>query len=167
MISPAPERTARAGALLGGLLGPGDVVALAGELGAGKTVFSKGVAAGLGIEPRGVRSATFTLLERYEGGRCPLVHLDAYRLSGPEDLVAIGLDEALDPSAVAVVEWAPRVLAALPEERLDVALEHPAPGSTAGPSTRRIAARGRGARPAEIVRSWRRLLLEEGFGAGE
>jgi len=173
LISGAAHETARAGELLGALLAPGDVVALEGEMGAGKTIFSKGVAAGLGLEPRAVRSATFTLLERYEGGRVPLVHVDAYRLTRADDLVALGLEEVLDPAAVLVIEWAPRVIAALPEERLEVALAHEdEPESGLGHETegtsgrRRLRALGRGGRGRMLLEQWRSTLEAQGFGTG-
>jgi tRNA threonylcarbamoyladenosine biosynthesis protein TsaE len=151
--SGSPEQTARLGALLGELLQPGDVVALAGDLGAGKTALAKGIAAGLGVPAGETRSPTFILAARHEGGRIPLVHVDAYRLEGPAALVALGLDEILDPAAAAVIEWASRVQAALPADRLEVRLEH------AGPRSRRIAFEaGHGGRAAALLAELRRKL---------
>src|SRR5574342_575211 len=86
--SESPEATVAMGAALGGCLEAGDVVALEGELGAGKTVFVKGIAAGLGMDPDGVTSPTFTLVHTYggAGGRRRLFHLDLYRLETPDAL---------------------------------------------------------------------------------
>ncbi len=85
------------------------VFLLQGDLGAGKTVFAKGLAAGLDIDPADVNSPTFTLVNRHDG-RLPLYHLDLYRLAGsPDELRAIGLDEMLDETAVLVIEWPERL----------------------------------------------------------
>ncbi|HVY60577.1 MAG TPA: tRNA (adenosine(37)-N6)-threonylcarbamoyltransferase complex ATPase subunit type 1 TsaE [Planctomycetota bacterium] len=154
--SGSAERTARLGALLGRLLAPGDVVALAGDLGAGKTVFAKGVAAGLGLAREEVRSPTFILAARHEGGRVPLVHVDAYRLEGPEALAELGLDEILDPAAAALIEWAPRVAAVLPRDRLEVAIDH------AGATRRRLAFGAGGDRSAALLARFR-----QAFESGE
>jgi tRNA threonylcarbamoyladenosine biosynthesis protein TsaE len=151
------DRTRRVGAILGALVEPGDLVALEGDLGAGKTVFVKGMAAGLGVPPGEVRSPTFTLVQRHDGGRLPLVHVDAYRLAGAEGLLDLGLDEVLDPRAAAVIEWAPRVGAALPRERLEGRFEH------AGETRRRLTFEARGARAAALVGALAARLEEEGF----
>ncbi len=117
------EETIALGRRLGELLGPGDVVALRGPLGSGKTTLTKGIAEGLGVpEPRWVTSPTFVLIHQYEG-RLPVYHLDAYRLAGAADAEALGADELFFGGGVAVVEWADRIAAALPDERLDIALE--------------------------------------------
>jgi tRNA threonylcarbamoyladenosine biosynthesis protein TsaE len=154
--SGSADRTARLGALLGALLAAGDVLALAGDLGAGKTVLAKGIAEGLGV-PRGeVRSPTFILAMRHEGGRLPLVHVDAYRLEGPQALAEIGLDEVLDPAAASVIEWAPRVAAVLPRDRLEVAIEH------AGEAARRLRFEAGGERSAALLARFERAF-EAGF----
>jgi len=105
-ISRSPDDTEALGAAWGREARPGWVFALTGDLGAGKTQMVRGLARGLG-SPARVHSPTFVLLTTYEGGRCPLHHIDLYRLSGPEEILQAGLDEYLYPrSAVAVVEWA-------------------------------------------------------------
>ena len=83
----------------------GDVLALVGDLGAGKTLWVKGLAAGLGSDAV-VTSPTFSLLHEYGGGRVPIYHMDCYRLERAEELLAIGFDEYLDGSGVLVIEWA-------------------------------------------------------------
>lgn len=151
MTTGSEAATVRLGALLGARLAPGDVIALSGELGAGKTALTRGIAAGAGARDR-VRSPTFTLASRYEGGRVPIVHVDAYRLSGAQELADIGIESILDPDAALIVEWAERVAAVLPRERLEVALEHVAP------RRRRLTFRPRGARAealvAELAGAW-------------
>lgn len=111
-------------------LGPGAVVLLYGDLGAGKTVFVKGLADGLGVDPGEVTSPTFTLVHEYAGGRLPLLHLDLYRLERTE-LDEVGLDPDAAARGVVVVEWAER-LARVPPAAWIVRLDD------AGGDTRRI-----------------------------
>jgi len=87
---------------------PGLVIALSGELGAGKTQLVKGMARGLGSAAR-VHSPTFTLVHEYGGGRLKLFHLDLYRLGTPEQILSAGLEEFFQPDGVAVIEWAERM----------------------------------------------------------
>lgn len=104
------ERETRAvGARLAARLGPGTVLLLSGDLGAGKTAFTKGLAEGLGIDPAEVTSPTFTLVHEYRGGRLPLIHVDLYRLDRA-DLDEIGLDQDLAAVGVTAVEWAERLM---------------------------------------------------------
>ncbi|MCH6550685.1 MAG: tRNA (adenosine(37)-N6)-threonylcarbamoyltransferase complex ATPase subunit type 1 TsaE [Planctomycetes bacterium] len=113
-------------ARLAGRLRGGDCVALDGPLGCGKTCFVRGLAEGLGLDPAAVSSPTFVIHHEYAGGG-PLVlaHLDAYRLSGPDELETIGWDDVLsDPETIVAVEWACRIEAALPPNRISVVLEH-------------------------------------------
>ena len=98
-------------------LRPGAVVAYRGDLGMGKTAFTRGLAQGLGCRTR-VTSPTFTIVNEYEGGRLPLFHFDMYRLDGAEDLFDIGWDDYLDRGGVCAVEWSERVAEALPPERV-------------------------------------------------
>ena len=114
------EETFSLAARVGTILRAGDVVALAGDLGMGKTVFAKGIACALGVDEV-VVSPTFTLVREYEG-RIPLVHVDVYRLDHLQELHDVGFDELLGGRAVTVVEWGDRVSALLPVERLDVLL---------------------------------------------
>ena len=100
--------TRAAAAALAATLSAGDILLLHGDLGAGKTVFVKGLAGGLGLSPDDVTSPTFTLVHEYRGGRLPLVHLDLYRIDRIE-LDDVGFDPALADAGVLVVEWAERL----------------------------------------------------------
>lgn len=101
--SHSAAETMELGRAVGDIARPGDVILLGGELGAGKTTFTKGFASALGIAEE-VVSPTFVLLRRYEG-RVPLVHADMYRLSSLSEVLDLGVDEMVDDGAVAVVEW--------------------------------------------------------------
>ena len=103
------------GKTLATLLKGGEVIALEGDLGAGKTTLTQGIAQGLGIK-EWITSPTFTLLETYMSGRLPLCHIDAYRVEDVEHLQMVGFDDALDGTTVVVVEWAERILALLPPD---------------------------------------------------
>ena len=108
--SASASQTHRLGALLGGLLHPGDVVLLEGPLGAGKTALTQGIGAGLGVRET-INSPTFTLLKEYMG-RLPLYHFDLYRIEDPEELFALGFEDYFGGEGVCVVEWADRGVAA-------------------------------------------------------
>ena len=133
-------------ARLSGALGPGAVVALTGELGAGKTEFVKGLAEGLGAPARAVRSPTFVLHAQVTGGRLALHHLDAYRLSAAE-FAALAPDELYAAGGVVAVEWADRVEAELPDGRIEVALAY------AGEGVRSIVIRALGEGAGAAVRA--------------
>jgi tRNA threonylcarbamoyladenosine biosynthesis protein TsaE len=117
-----PEETMRTGRMLGESAAPGQVYALVGDLGVGKTVFTKGFAEGLGIEEP-VNSPTFTILQIYEEGRLPLYHFDVYRIEEPEEMEEIGLDEYIDGDGVCLIEWAGRIEELLPEDVIVVFIE--------------------------------------------
>jgi len=124
-----PEDTEAFAEVFAARLEPGDVIALEGDLGAGKTCFVRGLARGLGIDPADVSSPTFVSMQRYGGGRVPLVHVDAWRMHSAEDLETIGWDEFLAMrDAVVAVEWPSKVLAAMPARRIDVTLAPSASG---------------------------------------
>jgi tRNA threonylcarbamoyladenosine biosynthesis protein TsaE len=110
------------GLLLGGLVRAGDIICLDGDLGAGKTTLTQAIAKGLDVpaDPP-VTSPSFTIFQEYRG-RIPLYHFDLYRLTGPDDVLAMGLDEYFYLSGCAVIEWAERAEAILPAERLRLEL---------------------------------------------
>jgi len=110
-ISHRPAETEAHGEAWGRLAQPGWVIALSGDLGAGKTQWVRGFARGLGCPGR-VHSPTFTLVNEYPGGRLDLHHLDLYRLETPEQVLSAGVLEFLSPAGVAVFEWAERLPAA-------------------------------------------------------
>ena len=116
-----PESTRAIGRALGRAAQPGSVLALSGELGAGKTQLAKGVAAGLGVEGV-VNSPTFVLMNEHVG-RLRLFHVDAYRLGDPEEAAAAGLLDDRGADGVVVIEWADRLEDWLPAERLDVHID--------------------------------------------
>lgn len=103
----SPEETEALAARLAETLRAGDVLALDGDLGAGKTAFTRGLAQGLGFSGT-VTSPTFTIVNEYEGGRLPLFHFDLYRLTSPEELFDIGWEDYLDRGGVCCVEWSRR-----------------------------------------------------------
>jgi len=107
-ISHSPAETEALGEKLGRTAGRGTVVALSGDLGAGKTQFVKGLARGLEISAR-VHSPTFTLVNEYGGGRLKLFHLDLYRLETSAQILSAGVEEFLSPDGVSVIEWAERI----------------------------------------------------------
>lgn len=115
------DATRRLGGLVASLVVPGDVLALAGELGAGKTCFTQGLATGLDVV-HPVTSPTF-MLQRSYPGRVRLVHIDVYRLDRLQDVMDLG-EEALAPDVVTVVEWGDTIASLLPTDRLDVVLQH-------------------------------------------
>jgi tRNA threonylcarbamoyladenosine biosynthesis protein TsaE len=133
---------------VGELLRAGDVVSLVGDLGAGKTVFARGVARALGVtEP--VVSPSFTIVREYDG-RMPLVHVDVYRIDTVQELYDLGFEELVRDDAVTLVEWGDMIDGLLPVDRLDVRL---APGDTDDERVVEIEGHGRSwrARAAELA----------------
>ena len=124
-LSQSSEQTRRAGAVIGERLRSGDVIALCGPLGAGKTELVKGIAAGLDVPAdQRVSSPTFVLVREY-AGRLTLFHIDAYRLSGASELSELGFDEFCElPHAAVAIEWADRVPKALPAGVIRIELGH-------------------------------------------
>ena len=120
-VSNSEGETEDLGRRLGLRLGPGAVVAYTGDLGAGKTAFTRGLARGLDISER-VTSPTFTIVNEYEGGRLPLFHFDLYRLSSSDELFDIGWEDYLARGGVCAVEWSENVADALEEDAIRVDL---------------------------------------------
>jgi len=136
------------GERLGRLLSAGDVVALVGELGAGKTQFVRGLCRGAGVPDAEVSSPTFAIVATYRG-RLPIHHADLYRIGDDDELYATGFHDLVGGPGATVVEWADRVPGALPGERLEIALSHEA----RSPCVRRLAIAGVGARHAALARA--------------
>ena len=118
-LSHNETETEALGASLAARLRPGDVVAYLGDLGAGKTAFTRGLARGLGYTGR-VTSPTFTIVNEYEGGRLPLFHFDMYRLGSSDELFDIGWEDYLARGGVCAVEWSENVADALEEDAISV-----------------------------------------------
>lgn len=116
------DDTRELGAALAAVVTPGDVVLLAGDLGAGKTTLTQGLARALDVQGH-VTSPTFVLMHNYDG-RLPLVHVDAYRLDHLQEVIDLGLAEMLDDGAVAVIEWGDVIAPVLPADFLEVRLEY-------------------------------------------
>lgn len=155
VIAENEAATHRLARLLGGIVGRGAVLVLAGDLGAGKTTFVKGLAEGLGIDPADVSSPTFTLIHEYDGD-VPLYHFDAYRLDNPLEFVELGADDYLSGDGVAAIEWGDRVRDELPADRLEIVMT-----ADAGPSSRRIEFHPFGSEAAAWVTTLRHVWEEE------
>ncbi|KAI4452113.1 tRNA threonylcarbamoyladenosine biosynthesis protein TsaE [Eubacterium plexicaudatum ASF492] len=116
------EETARLGRKIAEQIQPGSVCALSGDLGVGKTVFTQGIAQGLGIE-ESVCSPTFTILQEYEEGRMPFYHFDVYRIADPEEMMEIGYEDYFYGDGFTIVEWADLIPELLPERYLKIKIE--------------------------------------------
>lgn len=121
MISHSTQETRKMGEKLAGRLKEGDVVLLDGDLGAGKSELARGVARGLGIEGA-VPSPSFTILNAYDEGRCPLYHFDWYRIEDANEIYEMGMEEQLGGDGIALIEWSERAVECLPERRLRVVI---------------------------------------------
>jgi tRNA threonylcarbamoyladenosine biosynthesis protein TsaE len=152
VITAGPEQTWRIGELLGALLGPGDMLCLYGDLGAGKTSFSYGIARGLDVREQYITSPTFTFVNDYEG-RIPLYHIDLYRLTDPGELENIGFEEYIDSDGVTVIEWAERAEDELPVSRLSVYLSY------VDDHSRELGFLAEGERYEKLLEELKRLML--------
>ena len=119
-VTRSTDETLELARAVGELLRPGDVISLVGDLGAGKTVFARGVARALGVTEL-VVSPTFTIVREYEG-RVPLVHVDVYRIDAVQELHDLGFEEVVRDDAVTIVEWGDMIDGLLPGDRLDIRL---------------------------------------------
>jgi len=118
MITNSAEETMLAGEKLAKALKPGDVIALSGNLGSGKTTFTKGIGRGLGVkDPERINSPTFVLIREYKG-EVPLYHLDLYRLGNLEEIENLAIEEYIYGDGVTVIEWAERMAPILPEKHI-------------------------------------------------
>lgn len=147
LVTESDQETIEVGFTLGTLLQEGDVVALVGELGSGKTWFTKGVARGLGVSPNTViTSPSFALVNDYPG-RATLFHMDIYRLESLSELLSAGIEEYLHSGGVAVLEWADRWPEILPDEALEVEL------TIVNDHSRKITLSGRHPRSSSLVQA--------------
>ena len=144
------SETRRIGRLVGQALRGGEVLALYGELGAGKTALVSGIAAGLEAPPHSVSSPTFVFLHHYRG-RLPLAHADLYRIESWTELGNLGLSDCLDGRTVLVIEWAEKAGTELPDDRLEVRLNHK------GKTSRELLFESRGAASADLLARTTRL----------
>jgi len=145
------SQTHRLGVLLGESLTEGLVIALMGNLGAGKTRFVRAAAEGLGVKQVTVNSPTFVLIHEYEG-RLPVYHFDTYRLKDIDEFFELGADEYLHSSGVCFIEWAERVQEALPRDRLEISI------TSEGETARLFALRALGPRSTVVLDAIRRQL---------
>lgn len=140
------QDTREVGKILGTILAAGDIIALFGDLGTGKTVFTQGLAQGMEVDQY-VTSPTFVLINEYQG-RLPLYHFDVYRLEDPEEILELGFEEYFYGEGVSVIEWAEKIVDYLPQEYLGVTLEKTEPLEAEG---RRLVFRPRGKRYVKMV----------------
>ncbi len=142
--------TEQAGVILAGLVRPGDVLALVGDLGAGKTTFTRSLAKGMLVDrPNSVCSPTFTIVNEYPGP-LPLYHIDLYRIGDQDEAWELGLDEYFFGQGVCVVEWFDRFPKLQPRETLEIRLDF----LDDLPDGRRVTARARGPRALTLGRAW-------------
>ena len=118
----SPEETYNVGKKLGEYAIPGQVFTLTGDLGVGKTVFTQGLASGLGIEEP-VNSPTFTIVQVYEEGRLPFYHFDVYRIGDVEEMEEVGFEDYIMGDGVSLIEWANLIEEILPEKRTEILIE--------------------------------------------
>jgi tRNA threonylcarbamoyladenosine biosynthesis protein TsaE len=156
VVSNSPERTRELGETLGRLLAKGDVVALVGELGSGKTVLAQGLAQGLGVDSdEYVSSPSFALVNQYRG-RIPIYHIDTYRLGEAVEMVALGYEDYFEPNGVTIIEWADKVEELLPEKCLLIVI------AIVDRNSRELNVEFAGAWPAESVSGIEHALAAEG-----
>lgn len=159
VFSRSPEDTDRLGRRLGRALRGGEILALSGDLGAGKTALVRGIAAGLGAPPRSVSSPTFVLVQEY-AGRLRLLHADLYRIAGPEEAAELGLAQELDERTALAVEWAERAGNELGDDRLEIHLRH------RGPRSRDVSFHGTGPLALACLARLRRAGSRRGSARG-
>ena len=145
LVSTSRQHTDRLGQVIGRVLRGGETIALYGPLGAGKTALVRGIAQGLGASPMAVTSPTFVVIHEYDQGRLPLAHVDLYRIRSPRELESTGLIEYFSGQTVTAIEWADKGLAALPQDRIEITLNHRAARS------RMIQVRAAGPKSGEIL----------------
>jgi len=155
ILSRGPGDTIRLGKSIGELLRPGNVVALIGDLGAGKTTLAKGIAVGVGVEDESeVTSPSFVLVNEYQG-RFPVYHADLYRLREACEVEDLGWEEFIFGGGISLLEWAEKIPEILPEERIEVRI------SWIGPDERKFLIAGKGAQAENILLVMKKWEKEE------
>ena len=154
ITSHTPRQTEEIGSLLGSMLAKGDIIALCGELGTGKTTLVRGMARGIGLEEGEVASPSFTLVNEYEGP-LRLFHIDLYRLADEKELIAIDYEEYLTADGVVVIEWADRLPQAIPADSLWITLRY------LGTERREIVLRAEGDRYKMMIEELQRKVYTE------
>jgi tRNA threonylcarbamoyladenosine biosynthesis protein TsaE len=149
--SSSSESTREIGSIIASVCHPGDVIALSGDLGAGKTTLTQGIAKGLGID-ESVTSPTFVLIKHYSGDRVGLTHIDLYRLESEEEALALDLDELFYGDSVVVVEWPDRFMSVFPDQYLLLTISY------SGLDERVVEVTGVGQRGDELVEKLRELF---------
>ena len=147
LLAPDVEATFAFGRALGAVLQSGDFVGLTGQLGAGKTLFSRGVAEGAGVPLEDVSSPTYSIIQSYRG-RLTLHHADFYRLTGEADLFSTGFHDLLESEGAFLVEWVDHVSGAAPADALRITLE------VTSPETRTLKVTTSGLMSAALLRRW-------------
>jgi tRNA threonylcarbamoyladenosine biosynthesis protein TsaE len=156
VITSSTEKTEEVGRVLGTMLEAGYLVCLFGDLGAGKTHFSYGVAQGLQVRDQYITSPTFTFVNEYEG-RIPFYHIDLYRLKDPSELESIGFEEYVDSDGATVIEWAERAEEELPNEKLNVYI------SDVSENSREIGFFAEGERYEKLLAEFKKSISEEKY----
>ena len=146
LISNAAKDTITIGKIIARNAKKGDIICLFGNFGSGKTVLTKGIAEGLGVDKNNIVSPSFVLLREYFKARIPLFHFDLYRLKDPKDILDIGYEEYLFGDGLTVIEWADRLNSLKPEEFLSIRL------SVKGSLKRELVFRANGKRHKELLR---------------
>ncbi len=144
LFSLSEEETYELGMKLAAQLRGGELVALEGDLGLGKTIFARGIAASLGVVPEDVTSPSFTLVQEYSGGRLPMYHVDLYRLESEAEIATLGIEELLGSGGVVVVEWGERLPEHLRRDAITIRFHD------VGEGARRIEILGTRAKPARV-----------------
>lgn len=127
-ITKSAEETIQLSQKIGALLKPGDVLAMKGDLAAGKTTFTKGIAKSLGVEDE-ITSPTFCLVSEYRGKKMDLYHMDVYRLDGAEDFKNLGVDDLIYGNGISVIEWSEKIEKVLPKKSIIVEISSQSDGS--------------------------------------
>ncbi len=155
LITNNPGQTIDLGKQLAGFLKAGDVIALSGDLGTGKTTLVKGIAQGLGINKKEVNSPSYVLIKEYKGKKIELFHCDLYRLNNVEQIGFLGIEDYFDRGGVFVIEWAKRAGNLLPDEYLDISIV------LKGENSRRFKIKAKGVKYKCLIKGFKALLMRE------